>query len=117
MAEGEESNNEVLTEALEQGKIRFFKAGRGTASGKSGREDTARFAEHLMTLQECAILLGEQLGMHAVSSATWYEKGETIGFCFDQNSSPQDPHVAGGIVNRRTPFREFNRAIRNFIDQ
>lgn len=117
MAEGDESTNEVLAEALKHGKIRFFKAGRGSASGKSGREDTSRFAGNLMTLQECAILLGEQLGMHAVSSVTLYEKGETIGFCFDRNSNPQDPHVAGGIVNRRIPFREFNRSIRNFIDQ
>jgi hypothetical protein len=117
MSEGEESENEVLKEALAQGKIRFFTAGRGSASGKSGREDTALFAENLMTLQECAILLGEQLGMHAVSSATLYEKGETVGFCFDQNSNPQDPQVAGGMVNRRMSFREFNRSIRDFINR
>ena len=117
MSESEDQGNEVLREALETGSIRFFKAGRGSASGKSGEKDTAAFAENLMTLQECAILLGEQLGMHAVASATLYEKGETVGFCFDQNSNPQDPRVAGGIVNRRMPFREFNRSIRDFIDQ
>ena len=117
MAESENQENEVLKEALENGRIRLFRAGRGTASGKSGNGDTAVFAENLMTLQECAILLGEQLGMHAVASATLYEKGETVGFCFDQNSNPHDPQVAGGIVNRRMPFREFNRSVRDFIDQ
>ena len=113
----EEDQNEVLRDALTHGRIRFFRAGRGSASGRSGEADTAVFAENLMTQQECAILLGEQLGMHAVAAATLYEKGETVGFCFDQNSNPQDPRVAGGIVNRRMSFREFNRSVRDFIDQ
>lgn len=117
MSEPEEPENEVLKEALEKGAIRYFQAGRGSASGRSGEEDTAVFAENLMTLQECAILLGEQLGMHAVASATLYEKGETVGFCFDQNSNPKDPRVAGGMVSRRMSFREFNRSVRDFIDQ
>ncbi|MDF1658532.1 MAG: hypothetical protein P1U58_13030 [Verrucomicrobiales bacterium] len=117
MSTGEESENEVLKEALEKGAVRFFTAGRGSASGKSGEADTTVFAENLMTLQECAILLGEQLGMHAVASATIYEDGETVGFCFDQNSNPKDPRVAGGIVNRRMAFREFNRSVRDFIDR
>ncbi|MDF1824178.1 MAG: hypothetical protein P1U68_06030 [Verrucomicrobiales bacterium] len=117
MSEEEKSDNEMLTEALENGRIRFFQASRGSASGKTGHEDTALFADNLMTLQECAILLGEKLGMHAVASTTVYEKSETIGFCFDPNSNPQNPRVAGGIVNRRMPFREFNRSIRDFIDR
>ena len=60
-----------------------------------------------MVLQECAILLGERLGMHAVASASCHEGDETYGFCFDPNSNPSNPEVAGGIVNRRMPFREF----------
>ena len=117
MSEAEETENEVLKDALERGPIRFFQAGRGSASGRTGEKDTAVFAENLMPLQECAILLGEQLGMHAVASATLYEDGETIGFCFDQNSNPQYPRVAGGMSNRRMAFREFNRSVRDFIDQ
>ena len=62
------------------------------------------------------ILLGEKLGMHAVASATCYENGETMGFCFDQNSNPQNPEVAGGIVNRRMPFREFVGSVRAYIN-
>ncbi|MDF1860027.1 MAG: hypothetical protein P1U87_07415 [Verrucomicrobiales bacterium] len=116
MAEGDSPNNEMLTEALEQQSLRFFRASRGAAKGKTGPEDTARFAENLMILQECAILLGEKLGMHAVASATCYENGETMGFCFDQNSNPQNPEVAGGIVNRRMPFREFVGSVREYIN-
>lgn len=109
--------NTALEEALQEGKLRCFRASRGSAKGKTGPQDTARFAENLMVLQECAILLGEKLGMHAVASVVAYEKGETIGFCFDPNSNPHEPVVAGGIVNRRMPVRQFVREIRDFINE
>ena len=116
--EGEShSDNELLRESLENQRIRFFRASGGEAKGRTGPEDTARFAENLMVLQECAILLGEKLGMHAVASASCHEGDETYGFCFDPNSSPNNPQVAGGIVNRRMPFREFVGSIRNFINE
>ena len=111
------SDNELLTDALQHGQIRFFRASKGAAKGRTGPEDTARFAENLMVLQECSILLGEKLGMHAVASASCYENGETFGFCFDQNSNPQNPEVAGGIVNRRMSLREFVNSIREYINQ
>lgn len=117
MGEGVNSDNELLEEALKEGRIRFFRASRGAAKGKTGPDDTARFAENLMVLQECAVLLGEKLGMHAVASATCYENGETMGFCFDQNSNPQNPEVAGGIVNRRMSLREFANSIREYINR
>lgn len=108
--------NEVLETALRERKPRFFRAGRGAAKGKSGAEDTGRFAENLMILQECAILLGEKLEMSAVSHALFYEGDETAGFCFDPNSNPQNPDVAGAIVNRRMPMREFIASIREYIN-
>ena len=117
MADLEESDNPVLKKALQTGGIRFFKASRGSATGKTGPEDTAPFAENLMVLQECAILLGEKLGMHAVASVVAYEREETIGFCFDPNSNPQEPVVAGGVVNRRASIREFVGSIRDFINE
>jgi len=111
------TSNELLREALENGRPRFFRASRGAARGQTGDEDTTRFADNLMTLQECALLLGENLGMNSVASATCHENGETMGFCFDPNSDPHEPDVAGAIVNRRMPVREFVGAVRNFIDQ
>lgn len=117
MDEEPQIDNAVLRKSLENQQIRFFRASGGEAKGKSGPEDTARFAENLMVLQECAILLGERLGMHAVASASCHEGDETYGFCFDPNSNPSNPEVAGGIVNRRMPFREFVGSIRDFINK
>ena len=117
MGDGGNPDNELLAEALQHGKIRFFRASKGAAKGKTGPEDTTRFAENLMVLQECANLLGEKLGMHAVASASCYENGETFGFCFDQNSNLQNPEVAGGIVNRRMSFREFVNSIREYLNK
>ena len=116
MALGGNTSNELLNDSLENGELRFFRASKGAAKGKTGPEDTARFAETLMALQECAILLGEQLGMDAVASATCREGEDTIGFCFDPNSNPQNPEVAGAIVNRRVPYQEFVSSIREYIN-
>jgi len=112
-----ENANEALREALAQKRVRHFVASRGEAKGQTGQEDTALFAEHLMVLQECAILLGEKLGMNAVASAVSYEMEETVGFCFNPNSNPHDPEVAGAIVNRRMPMREFVSSVRDFINE
>ncbi len=116
MATVGDTSNEQLNEALENQSLRYFRASRGAAKGKTGPEDTSRFADSLMVLQECAILLGEQLDMNSVSSAISYEGDETVGFCFDPNSSSQNPVVAGGIVNRRMPLKEFVSSIREYID-
>lgn len=107
--------NEILADALRSRSPRFFRASRDEAKGRSGPEDTARFAENLMVLQECALLLGEKLGMSAVAHAVLYEGEETAGFCFDPNTNPQVPGVAGAIVNRRMPMREFLQSLRDFI--
>lgn len=116
--EGEqEPGHDQLREALRSRKPRFFRAGRGAARGKTGPQDTARFADNLMILQECAILLGEKLDMSAVSGAVCYEGDETFGFSFDPNSSPHNPEVAGAIVNKRIPMTEFVTAVREYIDQ
>lgn len=110
------SINESLAEALKGKRPRFFRASRGAAKGRTGPEDTARFAENLMILQECALLVGERLEMSAVAHAVFYEGEETGGFCFDPNSNPQNPDVAGAIVNRRMPVRDFVQSIREFIN-
>ncbi|MDF1740499.1 MAG: hypothetical protein P1U86_15165 [Verrucomicrobiales bacterium] len=112
-----DNGNEAFRKALENGEARFFRASRGSAKGKTGQEDTARFAENLMILQECAVLIGEKLEMSAVASATFYEGDDTFGFCFDQNSDSQNPQVAGAIVNRRIPMEEFVSSIRDFINE
>lgn len=107
----------ALAEALENKEMRFFTASRGSAKGKTGEADTGRFAENLMVLQECAILIGEKLEMSAVAQAVCYEGDETFGFCFDQNSNPQNPSVAGAIVNQRMPMDEFASSVRDFINR
>lgn len=111
-----EKVNEALHAALAGRSPRFFRASRGSAKGRTGPEDTGRFADNLMVLQECALLLGEKLDMSAVSHAVYYEGDETAGFCFDPNSSSQNPDVAGAIVNRRMPMNEFISSVREYIN-
>lgn len=111
-----EKVNEALRAALESRSPRYFKASRGSAKGRTGPEDTGRFADNLMVLQECALLLGEKLEMSAVSHAIYYEGEETAGFCFDPNSNSQNPDVAGAIVNRRMPMKDFISSVRDFIN-
>jgi len=110
-------NSEALEEAMAKQRPRFFRAGSGVARGKTGREDTEKFAANLMSLQECALLLGERLEMNAVAYAVSYDHDETMGFCFDQNSDPHNPDVVGAIVNRRMPMREFLASVRDHINQ
>ncbi len=117
MADLANPDNPLLQESLNEGQIRFFTAKRGSATGRTGPDDTARFAENLMVLQECAILLGEKLGMNAVASVVSCEDAETVGFCFDPDSNPQEPVVAGGIVNRRYSIQEFVDSIREYINE
>lgn len=116
MERNEGNINEALQAALASRSMRFFRAGRGSAKGRTGPEDTGRFADNLMVLQECALLLGEKLEMSAVSHAVYYEGEETAGFCFDPNSSSQNPDVAGAIVNRRMPMKEFISSVRDYIN-
>lgn len=111
-----DGENTALQDALENRQMRFFRASRGSAKGRTGAEDTSRFADNLMILQECALLLGEKLEMSAVAHAIIYEGEETSGFCFDPNSNSQNPEVAGAIVNKRMPMREFVSSIRDFIN-
>ncbi|MEM7698797.1 MAG: hypothetical protein AAF236_10370 [Verrucomicrobiota bacterium] len=96
----------TLEEALAAREPRFFRASRGEAKGTTGEHDTARFAENLMVLQECAVLLGEQMEMNAVSYGVFQEGEETGGFIFETDASGQSPHAWGALVNRRMPFRE-----------
>jgi len=102
----------LLAAALREGRPRFFRAGSGSARGASGPQDTENFAENLMALQECSILLGEKLNMDSVTYAYSYDGDETVGFCFDPHSPGDAPEVAGGIVNRRVPMVEFGESIR-----
>ena len=108
--------NEALAEALRVRQPRFFRASRGSAKGRTGQEDTSRFADNLMILQECALLVGEKLEMSSVAHAVYYEGEETGGFSFDPNSDPQNPDVVGAIVNLRMPMREFLQSMREFVN-
>lgn len=117
MSQTGENTNEALREALEKQQMRFFRASRGAAKGKTGTEDTSRFGENLMVLQECALLLGEKLEMNAVAYAMCYDNEETTGFSFDPNSHPHNPEVVGAIVNKRMPMREFVASLRDYINR
>ena len=114
---GAESANAVLRDSLEKGKPRFFRASSGAARGKSGREDTEKFAENLMTLQECAQLIGVKMEMHAVSYGMVYDGNETIAFRFDPNSNPHNPELVGALVNRRMPMRELLAGMSEFLNE
>ena len=116
MEENDETGLKALAEALKDRQMRYFRASRGSAKGRTGPDDTSRFADNLMILQECALLLGEKMGMSAVAHAVVYEGDETAGFCFDPNTNSQNPEVAGALVNRRIPIREFISSVRDYIN-
>ena len=94
---------------------RFFRASGGSAHGRTGYQDTERFADALMVLQECALLIGEKMEMNAVSYAYMYDGEDTKGFRFDQNSDPASPEVVGAIQNSRVSMREFTESINEFM--
>lgn len=108
--------NSIMKKALEKGRLRYFRASRGTARGKSGREDTEVFADNLMVLQECALLIGECLEMNAVAHAIVYDGETACAFQFDQNSNPKNPELVGALVNRRIPMREMLAGLREYIN-
>ncbi|MDF1811806.1 MAG: hypothetical protein P1V20_06315 [Verrucomicrobiales bacterium] len=95
---------------------RYFRASGGSAHGKTGVQDTEKFAELLMVLQECALLVGERLEMNAVSYAYMYDGDETSGFRFDQSSDPANPQVVGAIQNRRVSMREFTVGLNEYME-
>ena len=105
----------ALEEALQNKNPRFFRASGGSAHGRTGYQDTERFAEALMVLQECSLLVGEKLEMNAVSYAYMYDGEETVGFRFDQSSDPSSPEVVGAIQNSRVSMREFTQSMNNFM--
>lgn len=110
------SAQKALDDALTNQTPRFFRATGGNAHGQTGYEDTARFGELLMVLQECALLVGERLEMNAVSYAYMYDGNDTVGFRFDQNTNPDNPHVVGAIQNRRVSMQQFTDSLNEFID-
>ena len=109
------SELDPLQDALAKRNPRYFKASGGNAHGKTGFEDTAQFAETLLILQECALLLGEKLQMNAVSYAYMYDGEETSGFRFDQSTDPNNPEVVGAMQNARVSMREFTEGLNQFM--
>jgi hypothetical protein len=109
--------NPILKDALDHQRPRYFRASEGAARGRTGRADTERFADELVTLQECAQIVGERLEMHAVAFGVIYDGNETIGFRYDPNSDPRQPELVGGIVNRRLPMRELLGGLNQFLNE
>lgn len=106
----------ALQEALTKRTPRYFRASGGSAHGQTGYEDTEKFAETLMVLQECALLVGEKLEMNAVAYAYMYDGDETAGFRFDQNTDPSNPQVVGAMQNRRVSMREFTSGLNDYME-
>lgn len=109
--------NSVLADSLEKRKPRFFRAAGGSARGRSGREDTERFAEELMTLQECAQIIGERLEMNAIAFGAFYDNSDTSAFRYDPGSDPRTPELVGALVNRRMPMRELLNQLNDFMNE
>ncbi len=112
-----ENSQAALQEKLARCEPRYFWASASSAHGETGYEDTAKFAETLMVLQECALLVGERLGMPSITHAFMYDANETAGFCFDPNSDPASPLVAGALQNRRVLMKDFGAGIQNFLSR
>ncbi|MFV1995777.1 MAG: hypothetical protein ACC661_10100 [Verrucomicrobiales bacterium] len=109
--------NAVLRDALEKRKPRFFRAAGGSARGRSGKEDTGRFADELTNLQECAQIIGERLEMHAIAFGVIYDGEATSAFRYDPNSNPRNPELVGALVNRRMPMRELLSGLNDFMNE
>lgn len=107
----------ALLEALKNREPRYFRASGGNAHGQTGVDDTSKFAESLMVLQECALLVGERLEMSAVSYVYVYEGNQTLGFKFDQDSNPTNPEVVGAVQNRRVAMNEFSEGLDQFAEK
>ncbi|MDF1752259.1 MAG: hypothetical protein P1U89_05710 [Verrucomicrobiales bacterium] len=116
MSQENETVQAALNEALSTRTPRYFRASGGNAHGQTGYQDTERFAENLMVLQECALLVGERLEMNAVSYAYIYDGEETIGFRFDQSTDPANPQVVGAIQNRRVSMRDFTTGLNEYME-
>ncbi len=116
MSQDNEAALQSLEEALANRTPRYFRAGGGNAHGHSGYADTERFAEILMVMQECALLVGEKLEMSSVAYAYMYDGEETIGFRFDPNTNPNDPQVVGAIQNRRASMRDFTQGLLEYME-
>ncbi len=111
-----ESVQAALAQALNQKLPRYFRASGGSAHGQTGYRDTEKFAETLMVLQECALLVGERLEMNAVTYAFMYDGDETSGFRFDQTTDPNNPQVVGALQNRRVAMREFTTGLSQYME-
>jgi len=109
--------NPALKDALDHQRPRYFRASGGAARGRTGRADTERFADELVTLQECAQIVGERLEMHAIAFGVIYDRDETVGFRYDPNSDPRQPELVGGIVNRRMPMRELLGGLNQYLNE
>ncbi|MCB1231903.1 MAG: hypothetical protein KDN19_16665 [Verrucomicrobiae bacterium] len=109
--------NAILNDALERKKPRFFRAAGGSARGRSGRRDTERFADELMTLQECAQIIGERLEMNAIAFGALYDGNDTSAFRYDPGSDPQAPELIGALVNRRMPMRELFNQLNDYMNE
>ena len=109
--------NAVLADALERRRPRFFRAAGGSARGRSGRSDTERFADELMTLQECAQIIGERLEMNAIAFGAIYDGSDTSAFRYDPGSNPQEPELVGALVNRRMPMRELLNQLNDYMNE
>lgn len=107
----------ALAEALRMERPRFFRVSGGAARGKTGRADTERFADELVTLQECAQIIGERLEMHAIAFGVIYDGAETIAFRYDPSSDPKQPELVGGMVNRRMPMRELLGGLTGYLNE
>ncbi|MCB1079793.1 MAG: hypothetical protein KDM64_18390, partial [Verrucomicrobiae bacterium] len=81
--------NAVLADALAMQRPRFFRVAGGAARGRTGRKDTERFADELVTLQECAQILGERLEMNAIAFGIVYDRDDTVAFRYDPSSDPR----------------------------
>lgn len=106
----------ALEVALAHRWPRYFRAADGSAMGKTGEADTARFGGDLMAYQECAQMIGERLEMNAISYGVVYDGEDTFCFRFDPNSDPMNPELVGSLVNRRMPMREMLGVVNEYMN-
>ena len=111
------SINPNLQQALEKRAPRYFAWAEGVARGQTGRQDTTRFAEEFVILQEGAEKIGENLGMNSIGYGACYDGNEAAAFRFDPKSDPGSPRLVGALVNRRMPMRELLQGLDQYLQQ
>ncbi len=80
----------------------IFRVENGEIQGNAASAAVKSFGSRLIELQDCAALLGGAVGMEALSYAHFSGVEESLAFCFDPTSEPDNPALVGSMTDQKT---------------